>query len=406
MLLIEVAGQQFTHGAFERELTGDKCQRLLNRARKDRLTALCHCTTPPRRLVIRKLKDHHFLAAWPDDASAHAYACRFHSSPEDRSDRTRVQQSAIIDDDGRYRVALTVAWSGVVGETPRPAATKPGDIGLLQLALYLFERGRLNCWARGWTRDYWRVWRAVEHELAKGQLVDGARLRDMVYMPQPFRPDRASAIDQAWEHFSSPLCHVGQGKTCHRRIVFGEVKELLTLDTGGATLALKHLRVRLHLSRNVHEALFQEHSRAMSMVGLEAQYHARIMFIALVQPDQAQRQLDVVEGAFLLCNEYWIPVGTKHELQLANLLVGQDRTFERPVPLLGERSSLPDFVLLDGAQPTALEVFGLDSLSYEERKFGKIGRLREQGLEIWVWRAGSGTPIPALPALDHAVAEN
>jgi predicted nuclease of restriction endonuclease-like RecB superfamily len=59
----------------------------------------------------------------------------------------------------------------------------------------------------------------------------------------------------------------------------------------------------------------------------------------------------------------------------------------------------PDFVLHDAKLgEVAMEVWGMDSPQYSQRKNEKIAHYSGRGLRLWQWNAVAVKEIPLLPA--------
>lgn len=105
---------------------------------------------------------------------------------------------------------------------------------------------------------------------------------------------------------------------------------------------------------------------------------------------------DIVFIGGILCSKDFIPVESSYECLVAEKLVSESRSFRKP--LRYDRSSIdrPDFVLLDTIPPTDMEVFGMNTQDYLERKEAKKERNREHG--FWCWDVSKTKYIPELTA--------
>jgi len=98
----------------------------------------------------------------------------------------------------------------------------------------------------------------------------------------------------------------------------------------------------------------------------------------------------------------WIPTSSSYEYELADKLVEQGRTFEKPLRFdAKEDVYFPDFLLKDvGTDDYIMEVFGMSTPSYilqkqrktewYDKEYGKNG--------WWNWDATITKPMPDLPA--------
>lgn len=104
----------------------------------------------------------------------------------------------------------------------------------------------------------------------------------------------------------------------------------------------------------------------------------------------------VHEIVWLHCSPAFIPVHSSHELELAELLVRDDRAFTKPLRYQARNdSTFPDFVLHDADIPDQpMEVWGLDDPDYLARMERKRALY---GPKLWEWPAYQDRPIPPLP---------
>lgn len=104
---------------------------------------------------------------------------------------------------------------------------------------------------------------------------------------------------------------------------------------------------------------------------------------------------DIVFLGGILCSKDFIPVESSYECLVADKLVSGSRSFRKP--LRYDRSSIdrPDFVLLDTTPPTDMEIFGMNTQDYLERKKAKRERNREHG--FWCWDVINNPNIPDFP---------
>jgi hypothetical protein len=93
----------------------------------------------------------------------------------------------------------------------------------------------------------------------------------------------------------------------------------------------------------------------------------------------------------------FIPVESGFEALVANALVEEGRAFVKPLRYTGQEEVHPDFVLTDTKRPWYLEVFGMATPQYLERKRAKITHYRESGKLLWSWDAAAGTQLPPFP---------
>ena len=114
-------------------------------------------------------------------------------------------------------------------------------------------------------------------------------------------------------------------------------------------------------------------------------------------------QGDVVELALMQVSERWIPVDSDYEGVIEGKLHAAGRSFDKPLRYDADESEVfPDFWLLDTGKDFPLEVFGMSTPAYLERKDIKTAWYnREYGGEgWWSWNAAvdpKGKNIPPFP---------
>lgn len=88
----------------------------------------------------------------------------------------------------------------------------------------------------------------------------------------------------------------------------------------------------------------------------------------------------------MLCSATYISCDSIHEVAMANRLVAEGRSFEKPIRLEAEAEMLPDFVLRDTAAPTHIEVYGMNGMAkYEARKREKQHLRAARGIRAVEW---------------------
>ncbi len=133
---------------------------------------------------------------------------------------------------------------------------------------------------------------------------------------------------------------------------------------------------------------------------------SRVIAIAQVTPRKGESlsQGDVVELALMQVSERWIPVDSDYEGVIEAKLHAAGRSFDKPLRYDADESEVfPDFWLLDAGKDYPLEVFGMNTPAYLERKAVKTAWYnREYGGEgWWSWDAAAdpkGKNIPPFPA--------
>ena len=211
-----------------------------------------------------------------------------------------------------------------------------------------------------------------------------------MYVPPAFRRDREAAIRASWDAFATRLKPNDAG-TRSAALLVGHVKDIEP-SPYGYRLSLRHFASRLYVDPPVYAALAKQAPLALSMVKLQQRMRCAVVGIFEVTMS-AKGYLQVRGGALMLTGERFVTVSNLHELALVNVLTAQERRFERPEPV----ANFCDFLLLDTARPTALEVFSLDSRDYQAMKQERQTASRDRGCDIWSWQISRSRECPPLP---------
>lgn len=362
--------------------------------------ALCHCTTPPRKLVVRKVGAKHFLAVWPDDGPNHDFACAFYRQVHEAAQGSADQARGAGDEVTKLSPAFALQRAP---DAPRRRAPEAGPaaeqhveaeaVSVTALLNMLWAGSRLNCWAPRWTRDWWRVRREIYRCVDQWQL-GGLPMSSQLYVPLPFRRDAANdAAESEWAHFVNDLGH--QCGTVPRRLLLSEVKSL-ERSSFGFKLDLKHVPWPVFMSREQWEHLQACYARALAGIARQSTPHVKLVALMLVESAaNGKHYLVMCEAAMIMTNANWVPAHTTAELRLADHMVDQQRAFTRPMGADDAAPATPDFWLhdADGDKPLAIEVLGVDAVPYRERKLRRASLLRDAGHPTWVWDATTDRPV-------------
>ena len=278
--------------------------------------AVCLCTRPGQRLVIRELAAEYHLARWPDSAGDHAGSCFFRSTPSNTGAPTR-----------RDPFSVTATGTRVTVDTPlspAPGALAPGTLTLDELLQRLWKAADLTVDAPP------RRWEDCATALTS--LVAGLRLGpdpapNWLHVIAAYRqPSRATDDDGAdrahaaaresrlatflrpLEHPTTATIRGGplRGRTrhlLHRRLLLGELRDL-TPAPHGHMLALRHFARPVHLTRDLHTRLTHTSPAAFSEPHARA---ARRVVLALVEGAPSGR-LRLVDATGLLTSMSYIPL--------------------------------------------------------------------------------------------------
>lgn len=367
--------------------------------------ALCLCTTPSRKLVIRTVGARHFLAVWPHDGHNHHYACPFHRTEVEAGSDGALHEPAIRESEEGFDIAADFPMAKMLQrESPEPAAapahpnplappsrrTQRARMGLLGVLQHLWTAGGLNRWGRGWKRDWWRVTQELIGVIEQGS-VGGQPMKDRLYLVPEFNSKRKELIDDAWDDFKARLLP-GDAQV-RMGLIIGEIKEFSS-SSFGYKIALRHFGAGLYLRQELRQKLSESFPRAFHKLNGPLEQRTVGIFLVELAP---KGYLNVIDAALMACSLHYIPVDSSYEAKVALKLVEEDRSFSKPLRLEVDGSTLPDFVLTDTNPPCVMEVYGMTSNEYLERKAEKQALYRKEGKPVWSWDAAVDQHIPRFP---------
>lgn len=370
--------------------------------------AICLCSAPPRKLQIRATRTGRLtLAVWPMDGHLHHYACPFHRDEEACSGGDGVNTDpAIRETEAGFDIAPDFQLQRVVASddpkehdsararpvtagTPRPNRTKMGFLGILH---HLWIEAYLNVWSGFQGRDWWRVTQALLPVLEQGSF--GNRpMTEWLYLVPEFSNRRKEAIEGAWQAFRSRLGVDESLSNVRMGLILGEAKAFEP-SRYGYRLDLRHFPAPLYVSTELREKLGISFLRAFHRIGSDD--GSRVICLCLVE-QTASGYLSVVDAALMLTSSQYIPVDSSHEAVLAEKLVLEKRRFTKPLKVARGDTALPDFVLTDTKPELVLEVFGMNTNQYLERKAEKLENYRREGKPVWSWTVDREKHPPRLP---------
>jgi hypothetical protein len=120
-----------------------------------------------------------------------------------------------------------------------------------------------------------------------------------------------------------------------------------------------------------------------------------------VREREGRQSANVIDAALMAVSQHWIPTESSHERLIAEKLVDEERSFNKPL-LYNQAADtvFPDFVLTDCASgEVPLEVFGRSDEDYVKRKIEKTAYYdkRYGAGGWWSWDATERSDKSAIP---------
>lgn len=380
-------------------------QILLQRARsaKKKIICACNSNTSPI-LYTRQSGTRLILCRNPDSGPDHDPSCDDYEEDTSKSGRRNYTKDAIEETTQGYTIHLGVALCRV-GKAPMDHGLSPATpnaptgrsyrrIGLYGLLHFLWSRAKLHMWR--WNEK--REWSDVANRLA-GQIakvsVGGSELSEKVILP------RTSNSKEVEEKFNAIKAASATPERLDFRVFIGH---LLKAEERKSMMRLTFENIPGNAALWVTKATWDYALSASSHHGLKAAVE-KADHKAAVQRLVAIGRVEVTDSGFrtfvdlrlMVTSKDFIPVDSSYEAQVADLLVGQGRRFEKPLMYDSDDEVFPDFVLTDAHPNIPMEIWGItNNPKYDERKAKKLAHYHGNG-GVWEWDAGAGNPIPQLP---------
>lgn len=360
----------------------------------------------------RSKNKQHVLARYPNSQATHDWRCEFYNEPIDTSGRGGYSHLALSERaDGDFAILLE---GGINARSPLddapndnskdfdPCGTRRGKMTLRGALDLLFERERLDRYEPTRKRAWYNITAALLRASAHIHIASRTTMADRIFVatPQPAKAYVADSLARWKAVIDEPgarMIVIGQ-LAVPPRINEGKTKALLQLAD-----AYRYEGLALFLDRDILAAFANSFEREIAAISKAVENADRVLVIALVDVDRRLGNFgkgNIRALAARRMTHDFIPVESGYEAELARLLVEQGRTFRKPLRYDGS-DFFPDFELLDsGTAPIPMEVFGMDTPEYNERKAIKLRLFRERfGDRWWAWNAYLRNPMPKLPVL-------
>jgi hypothetical protein len=366
-----------------------KYARRLERTKVTSGFALCLCkpANANLRLVIRRYRSLFHLAGWPDDGHRHAPDCAFFKDPNRRPlPGSGDPKAAIVATPAGLNIRLDVSLTQREVRpnpgkpaSPSGARTSRRSATLLAFLQTLWAAACLHCWNGLATTRHWGLCNAQLLGELGVATVNGRGAQDVFHVMRRYQEADRATINAEFDAFVAGLGNDSGGVT--RGVLIGEIAEVAPTPYGHSLLLRQNPR-RYYAGTALIDHAAKTWPHAWRALGDRT---ARIVAVLLVERT-VKGHLRVVDLAFMLCSSAYIPCDSIHEVAMANRLVAEHRSFEKPMRLAEGDDMLPDFVLRDTEPRTHIEVYGMNGVdSYEARKAEKRELRRRRGIPAVEW---------------------
>lgn len=309
-------------------------QAALESAYKARIRPICLCVEPGLPMYIAHLEKTFVVKRMPDTGATHGPACESFEAPPGLSGRGEVNGQAIENtDDGSVKLKLAFSLrhnnpAEMENESSQKTTAKTAGTRLTLRGLlhYLWDESKLSHWSpemhgkRSWSAVQAALMAAVESKETKS-----ATLRDILYIPELYDREKRFEIASRRINTLSPI--MGPGKSGKKlMLVVGEM-DSKSASTFGFSLRLKNLPdfpfvMDVDLNKSFEKVF-------LSTVNVWDQAPgAHLVVIATFAMDDKGSPL--IEEMCVMCTSPdWLPVDNKVELELIEVLVEQNRSFQK-----------------------------------------------------------------------------
>lgn len=394
------------------EQLGDAWRNALEKAHLNTY-GLCLCLgdDQERPVCIRRMGKNLHLARFPDTSHLHHKKCKFYATSSGQDGRQGYSREAVEDrEDGSLRIRLARGLTPpreAAGENPHAISRDraPGErrstMGLGALLDLLWTEAKLNTWRGDQPSKRW------------DQKVGNALLRQAERVHVGRR-----TLDEAL------LLPANEGEQEHRRnqtVVKNAYQNGLRLVAIGPLARFNPARdedlpqLRLGAPFGVPKLLLDEAARAAlrhsyaNKLGAwrrgEKVYAIVQMALQAKDPKSRADTADVLDVSLMHLSSRFIPLDSSYEGRMEQQLVDEGRSFTKPLKFDNDDAVFPDFWLLDMGCDYPIEVFGMNTLEYLQRKDAKFkiyANPEKYPKGWWYWDVLEHGEIPPLPTPEIA----
>ncbi|WP_234265226.1 DUF1173 family protein [Hydrogenophaga sp. NFH-34] len=404
--LVQIAGEQVQRDL--QEFNPVHWQVLLKRAKDGGIepTCLCRGSGRPLPMHIARRGRTYVLKKMPMGGDQHHPACLSYGTVAGLGRGKESTEALQKGSDGRLDIKLDVPLTTVIssnagsrrdrvaseGTTSRNAVTV---LGLLHV---LWEKAGLNRWeplnGAPPVRRLTAVYQKLDEEL---QDITFGRIsgEQLIFVPDTrIDPADLRSKHDALHEQNRLLCGYFGSDLRPVLFVIGELRSAFQ-SRYGVGLRLKGLGddATIWMGEKPAQALHGQITTAVNRMG-RLQGHTMVLAGVQFSP---KGSLNWNVGALMSTSDVFIPVESSYEALVADRLVLQGRSFEKPLRFTSEDTVHPDFILRDAQDPVYMEVFGMDSPKYLQCKRDKLADYASRGRALWCWDAASGSKMPGFP---------
>lgn len=356
-------------------------------------------------MYVARIGDQFIVKRMPLSGRAHDPQCESYDPPYELTGLGPLIGSAIKIDSATGAAALKLDFSMTKhgrrtsveksgSESPAAVKNEARKLSLRALLHYLWHESGLTEWTSLWIgRRHWWLVRSHIVEAARGMTVRGEPLVDRLFVPEPFRTEDKTAIEQ---RRAMALAEIHSSVAGPRRLMLliGEIKEFGPARSG-RKVVIKHMPgFPLFIDERPWNALQTRFSAQLEL--WQANEASHLMAIMTVGATDSGLTT-INEIALMTVTEEWLPVESVYEERVVKKLAKMRRksikglrfnlSSSQPVAI----ATLPE----DKPVPVALYVVPPNADDDFESLLAEMIDARPD-LRFWIWRIIEGD-LPDLP---------
>jgi hypothetical protein len=369
-----------------------------------KLRPVCLCQSPGIPMYIARIGEQAVIKRMPLTGGDHDSQCPSFEPPYELSGLGPLIGSAIqidaVDGTAALKLDFSLTKRGAHATTAEAQSNETSvknearKLSLRAVLHYLWHQAGLTEWTAHWAgKRHWFQVHGYVMDAARAMTVKGGSLVDRLFVPEPFRVDDKTAIEQRRAEALSALQLSGSGPR-NLMLLISEVKEF-TPTRSGQKIVIKHMPGHpLFMEAGTWKRLQSRYAAELELWRADEGSHLILMATFGVSPSG----LSVVhEIALMFVSGQWIPIETVYEQRLVERLA---RLSLKSVK--GLRFNLSSTQPIASATlphrrggPVALYIVPPNADEAFEVALAEMIAARPD-VEPWIWRVAEGD-IPPLP---------
>lgn len=391
-------------GEIVEERAGDFFERLAA-AHEKKLRPSCLCRIPGLPMYVARIADHLVIKRMPLTGGAHDPQCESYEPPYELTGLGSLIGSAIQIDAATGAAALRLDFSmtkrasrsaAATGGTESPDTVKnhPRRLSLGALLHYLWHEGGLTEWTFHWVgkRHWWQV-RSHLLEAAQTMTVRGESLHDRLFVPEPFRAEDKSAIEQRRALALAAIHRTAPGPK-KLMLLIGEIKDF-TQARSGRKVVVKHMPgFPFFIDERTWRRLQSRFSAQLEL--WQASETAHLMAIMTIGA-AASGMTTIHEIALMTVTGEWLPVESVYEDRLLEKLTKMRRKSIKGLRFNLAASQPLAVACLPEPKPIPVALYIVPPGAGDDFDVALIELINARpDIHAWIWRVNDGD-MPGLP---------